>query len=180
MLPFNLTTERDAAHSTVCVLAFDLGTNTGMAMRCADGSIRHRLKEFPKRGGYGFRYQQFRRWLIELQGQAGKIDAIYYEEINFAQNADAPVIYGMTAIITAWCEHHQILYRGIGPGTIKKFITGDGRAKKPAIIAAVNDLGFHVEDDNVADAIALLLLGLDRMKTGAVLPKPKVEMAVAF
>lgn len=166
----------------VCVLALDLGTKTGVAIRGRDGHVRHYLKEWPNAGNVGFRYAQFRRWLVETKNRLGDIDAVYYEEAAFmgASVQNARVKFGLEATLTAWCEHHQIPYRGVGPGTIKKFITGSGNAKKPAVIAAVQQLGFRVEDDNVADAIALLMLAMDRMETGVVLPKPDAEMACTF
>jgi Holliday junction resolvasome RuvABC endonuclease subunit len=41
-------------------------------------------------------------------------------------------------------------------GTIKRHATGRGNADKDAVIAAVRALGFNPEDDNEADALALL------------------------
>lgn len=45
------------------------------------------------------------------------------------------------------------------PGTIKAFATGDGRAKKPAMVAACKRmLGIDVDSDDEADAIWILEL----------------------
>jgi hypothetical protein len=41
-------------------------------------------------------------------------------------------------------------------GTIKRHIAGKGNADKAAVIAAVKALGFDPQDDNEADALALL------------------------
>jgi Holliday junction resolvasome RuvABC endonuclease subunit len=41
-------------------------------------------------------------------------------------------------------------------GTIKRHIAGKGNADKAAVIAAVQALGFDPQDDNEADALALL------------------------
>ena len=58
--------------------------------------------------------------------------------------------------MTAWCEHHQIAYQGVPVGTIKKHATGKGNAGKEAVIAAMRAKGYPVNDDNEADALALL------------------------
>ena len=60
------------------------------------------------------------------------------------------------ATLTAWCERHCIPYSAIPVGTIKKHATGKGNADKAAMVAAVRALGYEPEDDNEADAIALL------------------------
>jgi len=62
--------------------------------------------------------------------------------------------------LTGWCEHHQIPYEGVPVGTIKRHISGKGNASKDEVIKAVGELGFHVSDDNEADAIALLNLAI--------------------
>ena len=52
-------------------------------------------------------------------------------------------------------------YQGVPVGTIKKFLTGQGNANKPAMIAAAQTRGFSPADDNEADAIAILLWVLE-------------------
>lgn len=42
--------------------------------------------------------------------------------------------------------------------SIKKHVTGDGRAKKPAMYAALKAKGFQVTNHHEADALAILLL----------------------
>ena len=73
---------------------------------------------------------------------------------------------GFLASLTAWCEEHSIPYEGVPVGTIKKFITGKGNAGKAAVIAAVKALGHLPEDDNEADALALLHFAREQMIGG--------------
>jgi crossover junction endodeoxyribonuclease RuvC len=48
----------------------------------------------------------------------------------------------------------------VNPSQLKKFATGYGNAPKPAMITAARDLmGLKTEDDNVADAALLALVG---------------------
>ena len=75
---------------------------------------------------------------------------------------DAAHAYGgFLAGVTAWCEEHAIAYQGVPVGTIKRFITGKGNADKEAVVAAVRARGFMPDDDNEADAIAILLWAIE-------------------
>ena len=50
----------------------------------------------------------------------------------------------------------------LGVGEIKKHATGKGNAPKNDVIAAMRARGFEPEDDNDADALALLFAYLDK------------------
>ena len=142
------------------IIALDLGTTTGWAMRTADGVVTSGAATFrPSRyDGGGMRYLRFRGWLDQLRRYAGRVEAIHFEEVRRHNGVDAAHLYGgFLATLTGWCEHRVIPYQGVPVGTIKKFITGKGNADKQAVIDAVRARGFSPADDNEADAIALLL-----------------------
>jgi hypothetical protein len=141
------------------ILALDLGTTTGWALQSRDGHIQSGSQSFrPQRfEGGGMRFLRFRRWLTELKACAGNLDAVYFEEVRRHAGVDAAHAYGgFLATITAWCEHHRIPYEGVPVGTIKRHATGKGNASKDEIISAVRKLGHRPQDDNEADALALL------------------------
>ena len=142
------------------ILALDLGTTTGWALRDPAGSITHGFASFkPQRfEGGGMRFLRFKRWLTEIKGTTDNgIDAVYFEEVRRHLGVDAAHVYGgLMATLTAWCEHHQIPYQGVPVGTIKKHATGKGNAGKAEMIAAAKARGFDPVDDNHADALALL------------------------
>ena len=146
------------------ILALDLGTTTGWALRDQAGSITHGFVSFkPQRfEGGGMRFLRFKRWLSEIKAtNEHGIDAVYFEEVRRHLGVDAAHVYGgLMATLTSWCEHHQIPYEGVPVGTIKRHISGKGNASKDEVIKAVGELGFHVKDDNEADAIALLNLAI--------------------
>ena len=141
------------------ILALDLGTTTGWAMLC-DGTITSGSQSFkPQRfEGGGMRFLKFKRWLAETRYCAEwGIDAVYFEEVRRHAGVDAAHAYGgFLAHLTAWCEHHQIPYQGVPVGTIKKHATGKGNASKEDMLDAAKLRGFDAEDDNEADALALL------------------------
>jgi len=147
------------------ILALDLGTTTGWAVHDEQGHILSGSISFkPGRfEGGGMRYLRFKRWLTETKASAGDIHAIYFEEVRRHAGVDAAHTYGgFLAHLTAWCESHAIPYAGIPVGTIKRFITGKGNANKESVIAAVRARNFNPQDDNEADALAILFIALSQ------------------
>ena len=146
------------------ILALDLGTTTGFAIAGVDGGITSGTAEFrlDRWQSGGMRVQLFKRWLTEIKNQAGGLDLVVYEQVRNHAGVDAAHSFGgWLAILTAWCDHHDIDYEGVPVGTIKRFIAGKGNADKEAVIAAVRARGFHPADDNEADAIAILLWAIE-------------------
>jgi Holliday junction resolvasome RuvABC endonuclease subunit len=144
---------------TSTILALDLGTTTGWALRAPDGAITSGTQSFrPQRfEGGGMRFLRFKRWLTELKAHADGIDSLHFEEVRRHISTDAAHAYGgFLATLTSWCEHHQIPYQGVPVGTIKKHATGKGNASKDEMITAMRRLGHVPTDDNEADALAIL------------------------
>jgi hypothetical protein len=147
-----------------CILALDLGTTTGWALRSHDGLITSGTASFrPGRyDGGGMRYLRFTSWLTELDRLSGPIAAIWFEEVRRHAGTDAAHVYGgLMASLTSWGELRGVPYEGVPVGTIKRHATGKGNAPKQAMIDAARAKGFGPEDDNEADAIAILLWALD-------------------
>jgi hypothetical protein len=150
--------------TSTAVLALDLGTQTGWALRGRDDTVISGSESFkPHRfEGGGMRYLRFKRWLTEVKQSADLIGAVFFEEVRRHAGVDAAHAYGgFMAHLTAWCEHHQIPYQGVPVGTIKRHATGKGNAGKQDVIAAVRRRGYRPADDNEADALALLHWALD-------------------
>nr|WP_027286179.1 hypothetical protein [Rubritepida flocculans] len=146
------------------VLALDLGTTTGWALRGRDGGIASGTMTFrPSRfEGGGMRFLRFKGWLAEVAALSGGLARIAFEEVRSHAGTDAAHLYGgFLAHLSAWCEERGVAYEGVPVGTIKRFATGKGNATKAAMVAAVRARGFAPADDNEADAIALLLWATD-------------------
>lgn len=151
------------------VLALDLGTTTGWALRTADGRVSSGTQSFkPGRfEGGGMRYLRFRRWLTETKAAAEGIHEVHFQEVRRHADVDAAHAYGgFLATLTAWCEHHKIPYSGIPVCVIKKHATGRGNATKDDMVAAMRALGHNPGDDNEADALALLQCALAQFDAG--------------
>ena len=150
--------------STTTILALDLGTITGWALRLSDGVVVSGTMAF-RSGRYeggGMRFLRFRSWLDEMLKTNPSLAAVYFEEVRRHIGTDSSHIYGgFLAHLSAWCEQYSLPYQGVPVGTIKRHITGKGNADKQAVIAAVHARGHTPADDNEADAIAILLWAID-------------------
>jgi hypothetical protein len=141
------------------VLALDLGTTTGWAIRTHErlitsGTVSFRPGRFD---GGGMRYLRFTNWLTEIDRLSGPIGAIYFEEVRRHLGTDSAHVYGrLMATLTSWAELRGVPYAGVPVGTVKKHATGQGNAAKQAMIAAARARGFSPADDNEADALAIL------------------------
>ncbi|MCA4907731.1 MAG: hypothetical protein ING96_14170 [Roseomonas sp.] len=146
------------------VLALDLGTTTGWALRLdTGGTVSGTVTFKPSRfEGGGMRYLRFRHWLDEVNDLVGSLERVVFEEVRRHVSTDSSHAYGgFLATLTAWCEQHELPYQGVPVGTIKRYATGKGNADKAAMIAAMRARGFAPADDNEADALALLLWATD-------------------
>lgn len=139
------------------LLALDLGTTTGFCCGTSEHHLSGAWTCKPNRyDGGGIRYLKFRGHLNETYN-AYKFERVAYEEVRQRQYPDAAHVYGgLQAMLTSWCEEHEIPYEAIPVGTIKKFATGKGNASKQDMIDAVRDRwGVITDDHNEADAVAL-------------------------
>ena len=149
------------------ILALDLGTTTGWALWQDKHIVSGHVSFKPGRyEGGGMRYLRFQNWLHEIKGKK-HIDYLFFEEVRAHTGTDASHVYGgFLGSLTAWCEAQKVPYMGIPVGEIKSYATGKGNAGKPAMVSAVQAMGYpHVVDDNEADALALLHLKLAERPT---------------
>lgn len=142
------------------VLALDLGTQTGWSLLHHDGIITSGTLSFKndRYQGGGMRYLRFCRWLDDIKDLAGGIlSEVYFEEVRRHLGVDAAHVYGgFLASLTSWCEREAIPYEGVSVGTIKHHATGKGNASKSDVLASMKAKGYNPQDNNEADALALL------------------------
>lgn len=141
-------------------LALDLGTTTGFAWSAATGTLVSGTWDFkPKKyEGAGMRYVRFTDALDRLHARL-PLSQIWFEAVRRHLGTDAAHVYGgLMGHLESWCERNKVPYEGVPVGTIKKGWTGNGAAKKDLMIAKCVERGFEPDDDNEADAIALLHL----------------------
>jgi crossover junction endodeoxyribonuclease RuvC len=113
---------------------------------------------------YGALFNNYEQWLKDFI-ISNQIALVSMESTYFGMKGRSAyqlnVLNGLT---------HKIGYeldierREYAPATIKKFITGSGRAKKEEVKKSIENLGFDVNNDDEADALALLKLTIERTK----------------
>lgn len=147
------------------ILALDLGTKTGWAYARNDeiesGTVNFKTS---RHEGGGYRFHRFRQWLQNFE----RPDFVHFEEVRRHNSVGAAHVYGgFMATLTAWCESEGIPFSSVPVGTIKKHFTGNGAASKNAVIAqAFRTYGLFPDDDNHADALALLKYAQDILHAG--------------
>ena len=145
------------------VLALDLGTKCGYALRRRDGSITHGTESFAPRKSWheGQRWLNFRMWLTAIiereQVHVIAFEAVMSHGTKARQNILAAHAYGgFLACMHAVAATRNIECIGVAVPTAKKHWTGSGRADKTAMMAEAVRRGFNPDTDNAADALAVL------------------------
>ena len=168
----NASPRRANAGSTVApmpgvnvnILALDLGTKLGWAVRARDGAVWHGTEAFTPRKSWtpGQRWLRARSFLTDLivRHQA---TVIAYEDVKRHVGTDAAHAYGaFLCIVQMVADSHRATLQPVGVGTIKKHWTGKGNADKDAMLAQARARGFRPETDNDADALAILHWAVDQ------------------
>lgn len=159
--------ETPAAAVNVCILALDLGTKTGYAVRKRDGKVVHGTQSFAPRTSWsaGQRWLRFQSWLGELL-DLHRVDQIAYEHVSFHAGVRDAHCYGaFRALVEMAADRRNIGLVGTNVQTVKRHWTGKGGADKAAMIAQARARGFRPETDNDADALAVLDWAVAQEKT---------------
>ncbi|MFY2854999.1 hypothetical protein ACOTJG_13585 [Achromobacter xylosoxidans] len=142
----------------VNILALDLGTKLGWAVRSRDGRVAHGTQVFTPRASWsrGQRWLRARSFLSELI-TSRQVHAIAYEDVKRHMGTDAAHAYGaFLCLVEMLADSHRLRLLPVGVKTIKKHWTGNGNADKAAMEAQARARGFRPESDNDADALAIL------------------------
>lgn len=163
---------RNSSSSTsgvnVNILALDLGTKTGFALRRRDGRMAHGTEEFTPRAswGPGQKWLRFRSWLSATITEHS-ITQIAFEDVKRhgpGQVLAAHAYGGFRAMLEMVADQHRVALVPFGVGQIKKHWTGSGVAKKDDMLMQAKARGFAAVDDNNADALAILHLAIAKEK----------------
>ncbi|WP_082889788.1 crossover junction endodeoxyribonuclease RuvC [Achromobacter ruhlandii] len=143
----------------VNILALDLGTKTGFALRRRDGAMRYGTVDFTPRKSWtpGQRWARFRGWLADTVATF-QIDAVVYERVVFGHSsaASSDVYGGFKALVELAADTHSLTLSSVAVPTVKKHFTGSGRADKEPMLAQAKARGFSPDSHNAADALAIL------------------------
>lgn len=139
------------------VLALDLGTRTGWAVRL--GTRRESgVQTFDVKRGEspGMRYVRFRKWLDDMDA-FGPLDLIVYEQFHHRGGPPTEVAAGFATRVLEHCAMRNVQHAVVHTMTLKKWTTGRGNADKAAMRRAVHERwGVDTASDDEADAVAIL------------------------
>ena len=144
------------------ILALDLGTKTGYALRKRDGKISHGTEDFSPHAAWapGQKWLRYRAWLSRLIVD-NNVNQIVYEDVKNHVGVLAAHAYGgWLAMVEMVAGQHNVELVPVGVGTIKRYWTGRGDATKDEMIAIARERGFRPSTDNAADALAILFWGV--------------------
>ena len=143
------------------ILALDTAQKTGWCIYDTDEKriIESGMQDMTKRRGEsnGLLFMRFRTWMKTMTGLLPDLGLIAYEQAHM-RGAGTEICIGLTSIVQEVAAKIGIESAPVHTGTLKKFATGSGNAKKPAMMdAAEKIIGRRPIDDNEADAVLLSL-----------------------
>ena len=151
------------------LLSLDTGRKMGWAISEEREIREYGLIELYKSGGdhtEGDVLTKFYSHLADMRDRY-RFNAIAFEQISGGAQGDQIKWSNMyRATIILFADIRSLPVVGIAPATIKKAVTGSGRADKTQMLAAIKDLGYSPKDDNVADAIGCAMAFWDNLERG--------------
>jgi hypothetical protein len=138
------------------ILALDTGQTTGWA-HSSGVYGKHTFEKRPWRHPFAH-YLDFRGWLLGMidQFQVGRIG---YEATLAGSGFGHGTRAEWQGIIHSVAAERDLPMLGVFPSQLKKYMTGDGRAEKPAMLQAVRErfgIDFAPEDHDAAEAVCVL------------------------
>lgn len=117
------------------------------------GEYRSKQTGMPRLGDIGERVvtlvDEYKPELIGLEGY------------SYGSKYNHEAMYSVGTVIRYFLWQFEHEYKEVAPGTLKKFVTGKGNAKKDLmLISAFKNWGFDTTSDNVADAYGLAMFVL--------------------
>ncbi len=142
------------------ILALDLGTCTGFACAPPGGEPVYGHVWLPSDRGDGAYFNRFRGWLLDRVTVLAPRLIVYEAPLITATATSVSTVmrlFGLAAHTIEIAYAREVRCEPANNSTVKKFVTDNGRAKKPEVMAAIRARGWHPENDNVGDALAVML-----------------------
>lgn len=144
--------------TTKNILGIDQATNCGIAYELVGERPKSELwrLEIKNKESQGMKWLRFESKLKNFI-VSNKIEVIAYE-LPAGRNIN-PIIHSskLICIIEKLCAEMNLEYIELSTGSIKKFATGNGSAKKDMMVDFAKKLwSYSGEDDNEADALHIL------------------------
>lgn len=132
------------------LIAFDLGLTFGWF----DGKVGGSVFIGKEKRMFNF-YKTVLDMILKINKEGQRIDVIAFEDAKFQQGNAIYNFNGQKAILELISDSLNIKLVPVPVGTVKKYITGSGKAEKEQMISSVEAMGYEVKDSNHADAIGV-------------------------
>lgn len=150
------------------ILGLDLATVTGWALLLGpETAVISATKKLPgAEMSMGRFLQVYRDWLLEtlIMYQVSKV---FFEAPlpanRQSQEDTARKLMGLALVTELVCHDTDILPTPCPISAVKRHLTGDGTAKKSAMVDGCRALGFNPKDHNEADALAVMIFGVAKI-----------------
>ena len=170
-MPFRLAKKKKTLKA---IIGLDLSTSTGWALRDRLGTISSGVQKFELARGdsVGMRFLRFRKWLLDkIQCVAGDgttqyytnaVDLIAVERAHHRGGAATALCVGLSTVVLEEAARLNIETTYVHTATLKKFLTGNGRASKEEMIQEATSrfskkhLQGRIIGDDEADALGIL------------------------
>lgn len=109
---------------------------------------------------------EFEAWLARRMSELEPQVVIFESPAPAGFNSLASIrkTLGLAGVTEMVCHRRNIPVREVAPATVKKALTGDGRAKKPAMMAAAKAWGLAPQFHDEADAFGVWLASVRVMR----------------
>lgn len=143
--------------TTATIIGVDLSlTATGFAVKIS-GEVTHHTISTKQTG-----MERLDKLVELVNGKVADTDFVVMEDLAFSRNAAGAKENAGLAYLVRWHLYKRgISYLLVPPTTLKKFVTGKGNAEKSLMLLEVyKRFGVSAANDNEADAVGLLYIGL--------------------
>jgi Holliday junction resolvasome RuvABC endonuclease subunit len=143
------------------VVAFDLGLHTTGVCWAVDGHdhficpAKHRqspMDDVKRQARLAWWKDTFRMILLPHPRADVFVEAPFMSRTHPSGSMELLKLHGVLAAV---CADNALSLTHVENRTLKKWATGNGNAKKDEMLAAIQALGYEVDDDNEADACHL-------------------------
>jgi len=151
------------------VLSLDLGSHTGFEIY-SKGAFSRDLLDLTKKGKFGengfYVFDCAVNGLIRVLQKNNIKQEIVVEKPHASRFFHSSrILFGLMGVLHLACHKKKIPLTEVSSKSVKKYWTGNGNADKPAMIARAKQLvSRKIEDDNIADACALMRFYLENRK----------------
>lgn len=141
-------------------LCLDLATKTGWALGSPGQRPTLGVHDMARAGDHVGRFLNCHKSWMTAALESGTITHVFFELPVLARVSNIKTLtklYGLSGVTQMLAREYRLPVQGYQSTTIKKVMTGSGRADKDQMVAAARARGFNPQDDNAADALGLFL-----------------------